>query len=717
MCATGAPLLPADQAPYPVVTIITPLYNVEPSHLYATTQCILRQTLVAWEWLLVDDASDNPASLEAISHVASMSARIRVLRRSEGTNNVGLARNLGLQQAATSLVLFIDGDDLLEPTATEKWYWFLQLHPDAHFANSYVAGFGASAYLWTKSVNPSNQFSTENVASIMSMHKAESLRTIGGCAVQKTGLEDWQMWLNYAKAGKWGLTLPEKLAYYRRRKEHSDRWSAFNEQGIKTFVAERSRFPAAWPAAPIAKFNVLSSSSPEEARLGLWPRSVSGPGRLVCIFPWLVMGGADRFNLLLLTGLKALGWELTIITTLPSENSALDSFRSLTSDILLLATLGPYTQYPFIVDEALRLRQPAIVLLSNSLHGYAMLPFLRALHPLAVFVDYNHMEEEYWREGGHVRWSVVYSELLDASFVASARLKEWMTARGASASRIHVEYVGVNLTEWVPSATERRLERKVQEIGDDEVVVLYACRLVPQKQPLLAAEALVRVLARQRKEGLPLARFLVAGVGPLEQDMDKHFVFSGLDDGALQAIDFLGVLSAEEMRVITQASDVAFLPSVMEGIPTSFFEAMSLGVVVLGADVGASRELVVTGVTGILATYDGMTELAAAGLALEPSDPRFGIAAQVYADHLFALCTKPALRKRMAKAAAERVRKFDVNISIHNIHARFLVLLRDRERAAQSAKPLLRERDVALESYRLAVALEHGMLPLIHPKE
>jgi len=369
------------------------------------------------------------------------------------------------------------------------------------------------------------------------------------------------------------------------------------------------------------------------------------------------------------------------------------------------------------VDQALRLRNPSVVLITNSFHGYAMLPYLRAVHPGRVFIDYNHMEEEYWREGGHVRWGVVYHSLLDYSFVSSNRLKAWMTIRGANASRIQVEPASVDLTEFVPSAGDRATVRSNLGMADGDVVVLYACRLAAQKQPLLAAEVMIRVLKRQRKEGLPLAKFLVGGTGPLAPDMEMYLRTSQLDRREQASIVHLGSVPAEEMRDLMQASDVLFLPSVMEGIPLTFFEAMALGVAIVGADVGANSELVVNGVTGILARYANITELAAKGDALAPSDPRFTEAAQVYADHLFNVCTQKQLRERMTAAAALRVRSFDIAISIRNIHERILELVETKALSAAALPAEAHVLQVATESYKLAMLPEYGGAPLLHPSD
>ena len=55
--------------------------------------------------------------------------RIRVI---DHPANLGLsaARNTGFRAARAELVVQLDSDDLIEPTAIEKWSWFLESYPE-----------------------------------------------------------------------------------------------------------------------------------------------------------------------------------------------------------------------------------------------------------------------------------------------------------------------------------------------------------------------------------------------------------------------------------------------------------------------------------------------------------------------------------------------------------------------------------------------------------
>jgi len=91
------------------------------------------------------------------------------------------------------------------------------------------------------------------------------------------------------------------------------------------------------------------------------------------------------------------------------------------------------------------------------------------------------------------------------------------------------------------------------------------------------------------------------------------------------------------MQEFLAASDIFFLPSKMEGIAVTIYEAMAMGVVPVSADVGGQRELV-TSECGVLIKRGKEQEEVMA-----------------YTDVLERLIKSPELRDSMGKAARDRV--------------------------------------------------------------
>lgn len=100
----------------PYITILSPAYN-KGETITRTFESLKRQTCFDFEWLIVNDGStDNTQSL--IETFQTDLFIIRIINK----NNEGLNRtfNLGVRESRGELVLRLDPDDYLVPTAIEQ---------------------------------------------------------------------------------------------------------------------------------------------------------------------------------------------------------------------------------------------------------------------------------------------------------------------------------------------------------------------------------------------------------------------------------------------------------------------------------------------------------------------------------------------------------------------------------------------------------------------
>lgn len=103
----------------PLISIITPVYNVEP-YLTRTIESVLAQSLKDFELILVDDCgTDN--SIHICEKLAQKDSRIKVIKQSR---NVGpmQTRQTGINVAEGDFFFFLDGDDTLPFNALEILY-------------------------------------------------------------------------------------------------------------------------------------------------------------------------------------------------------------------------------------------------------------------------------------------------------------------------------------------------------------------------------------------------------------------------------------------------------------------------------------------------------------------------------------------------------------------------------------------------------------------
>lgn len=82
--------------------------------------------------------------------------------------------------------------------------------------------------------------------------------------------------------------------------------------------------------------------------------------------------------------------------------------------------------YPEFIDYFIKSRDIDILFASNSTDGYYLLPWIRKNHPELAIIDYVHMEEWYWRNGGHARSSAVMGEIVERTYVCNSATREVM---------------------------------------------------------------------------------------------------------------------------------------------------------------------------------------------------------------------------------------------------------------------------------------------------
>ena len=98
----------------PLITVFTPTFN-RASYLIRLYQSLVKQTFSSFEWLIVDDGSDD----DTAEVVARLRAESRMTIRYEAQPNSGkhIAINKGAVLAAGELFFIVDSDDILPKNA------------------------------------------------------------------------------------------------------------------------------------------------------------------------------------------------------------------------------------------------------------------------------------------------------------------------------------------------------------------------------------------------------------------------------------------------------------------------------------------------------------------------------------------------------------------------------------------------------------------------
>ena len=100
------------------ITIIVPVYNVE-KYIRRCMDSLLAQTFENIEILLIDDGSKD-SSGTICDEYALKDDRVKVFHKKNG--GVSSARNVGLDNATGTYIMFCDPDDYVDPAWCEKLY-------------------------------------------------------------------------------------------------------------------------------------------------------------------------------------------------------------------------------------------------------------------------------------------------------------------------------------------------------------------------------------------------------------------------------------------------------------------------------------------------------------------------------------------------------------------------------------------------------------------
>ena len=199
----------------PVVSVLTPFFNTDQVFL-ETAESLLRQSFQEFEWIIVDDGSTDESALTRLRALAARDGRIRVVTQVNA--GPAAARNAAARHASGRYLCLLDSDDMLEPTFIEKCIWFLESNPEFAFCNAWTVNFGDETFLWTIGFERGSAHLVANSGPPIAVVRKSAFDDAGGFdEAIRLGHEDWDFWLALAKAGHWGHTLPEYLAWYRKR--------------------------------------------------------------------------------------------------------------------------------------------------------------------------------------------------------------------------------------------------------------------------------------------------------------------------------------------------------------------------------------------------------------------------------------------------------------------------------------------------------------------
>ncbi len=373
----------------PAVSIITPFYNAG-KEFHETARSVLGQSLQTFEWVIVNDASLDAVSLEILSKYRTGDDRIKVIDH-QTNKGPGAARNTGVAASRAPHLYFLDADDLIEPTTLEKSLWFLTSFPEYKFVNGWSVGLGAQEYLWKKGFHHCEEFLQSNLATGRAMITCDAFVKAGGYDESITGgLEDWDFWLRCANQGIWGATIPEFLDWYRRRKDHSSRWSNWDSsRRQKQFGKDlQKKYPSPYagdfPRMASAVVAPNQGLPFERSRLNSLAKKKQ---RLLVVVPGVSSNDLNDPALDFARDLPRADWEITIVVTDDCDSSTASIPAQITPDAFVLRNFLRTSQYYWFLQHLAESRRPDLVLLLDEDFAGFAISQLRKVCPEGVCLD------------------------------------------------------------------------------------------------------------------------------------------------------------------------------------------------------------------------------------------------------------------------------------------------------------------------------------------
>ena len=189
---------------------------------------------------------------------------------------------------------------------------------------------------------------------------------------------------------------------------------------------------------------------------------------------------------------------------------------------------------------------------------------------------------------------------------------------------IYVIPNAIDLNFWRPPPEGKDYWKERLEL--DGIIVTTTTRLTKKKR----AHIIPRIAKEVVDAGYDDVRFLIIGDGPLRKKIREKIGIYGLKDRVLM----LGRKPREEVKRYLWASDIYLSPTIYEAFGIAVLEAQATEVPVVARNDGGVKEIVIDGITGVLARNDA--ELV---------------------DGVINLVENPDLRRKMGREARRRISK------------------------------------------------------------
>lgn len=303
---------------------------------------------------------------------------------------------------------------------------------------------------------------------------------------------------------------------------------------------------------------------------------------VMMLIPWMELGGADKFNLDVLKRIDKSRFSMTIVCTVKAENQWRELFEKECKDIHILPDFLDMREYTEYLSYLIMSKPIDMIFLTSSYYGYYVIPWIKCHFPKVAVIDYVHMEEWYWRNGGYARVSGLSGPFIEKTFVCNHVTNGVITEHfGRKKESVETLYIGVDEQRFDPSKIPYGTIREKYGISEEKKVILFPCRIHAQKRPFLLLEIAKKLTGKMNN-----VMFFVAGNGPQYKEFLDKIKKEKLQDY------FVCPGEISNMEAVYRDCDVTIICSLKEGLSLTAYESCAMMTPVITADVGGQKELI-----------------------------------------------------------------------------------------------------------------------------
>ena len=181
----------------PLISIVTPVYNVDEVYLKECIDSVLYQNYKNWELILVDDCSTKQETIDMLKKYETKDKRIKVIYRKKN-GNISEATNTGFENAKGDYIGLLDNDDTISIDALFHVVKAINKYPGIDFIYSDEDKLdvdGNRCIPYFKSDYAPDTLLSNNYICHFTIFSKELLDKVGGEKTEYNGAQDYDLFL------------------------------------------------------------------------------------------------------------------------------------------------------------------------------------------------------------------------------------------------------------------------------------------------------------------------------------------------------------------------------------------------------------------------------------------------------------------------------------------------------------------------------------------